>query len=34
MQILENAMNGSFQDVLKYRVISDPAIADNFGDLK
>jgi DNA polymerase-1 len=34
MQILENAMNGAFQDVLKYQIISDPAIADNFGDLK
>lgn len=34
MQILENAMNGAFQDVLKYQIISDSAIADNFGDLK
>lgn len=34
MQVLEQAMNGAFQETLKYKVISDPATASNFGKLK
>lgn len=34
MTILEEAMDGSFQDVLRYKIISDPAIASHFGGLK
>ena len=34
MQLLGNAMNGSFQEILRYQVISDPASAFNFGALK
>lgn len=34
MAVLEGAMNGAFQDVLQYKIISDPATAMTFGDLK
>ncbi|TXH51682.1 MAG: hypothetical protein E6Q97_18010 [Desulfurellales bacterium] len=34
MSILEAAVNGAFQETLKYKVISDPATAMNFGALK
>lgn len=33
-EVLREAVNGSYQDILKYRVLSDEAIATNFGDLK
>ena len=32
--LFEDAVNGSFQDVLKYKVMSDESIAYNFADLK
>ena len=34
MAVLEGAMNGAFQDVLQYKIISDSATAMTFGDLK
>ena len=34
MFLLEDAMNGAFQEVLRYKIMSDPATADNFGGLK
>lgn len=34
MKILEKAMNGSYQDVLLYQVMSDPAVGETFGALK
>jgi DNA polymerase-1 len=33
-KILDDAVNGSFQDVLKYKVTSDEAIGTNFAELK
>lgn len=34
MSQLEAAMNGAFQETLRYKITSDPAIATNFGGLK
>ena len=34
MALLQEAMDGAFQEVLRYKVISDPAIGKNFGELK
>jgi len=34
MALLQEAMDGAFQEVLRYKVISDPATGKNFGELK